>query len=90
MVLWLSGGGLSLPATVIDPTTLTVSITTDKLNNIGQVSITVEQGGVSSNSVSFNVTAAPHIISISPSAKVAGGPTFTLTVNGSYFFLAQQ
>lgn len=83
-------GGLSLPATVIDPTTLTVSITTDKLNNIGQVSITVEQGGVSSNSVSFNVTAAPHIISISPSAKVAGGPTFTLTVNGSYFFLAQQ
>jgi len=38
-----------------------------------------------SNSVTFTVTAPPAVSTLSPSYTVAGGPAFTLTVNGSNF-----
>ncbi len=46
----------------------------------------VNPGGASSNQFPFNVNAPfPIITSISPTITNAGGPSFTLTVNGSTF-----
>ena len=48
--------------------------------------MTVVENGVTSTSASFTIAAAPAISSLSPSSAMAGGPAFTLTVNGTGFF----
>jgi hypothetical protein len=77
-------------------TRLTAAIPAGDVASAGIVSITVFNpgliGGTSSNAAGFTVTAAPNpvpsVTSLNPSAVDAGGPAFTLTVNGTNFVAA--
>lgn len=71
---------------------LNAQITSSDVSTSGVVSIQVFTSGAgTSNSASLTVTGAatgekaPRIASISPNPVSAGGPSFTLTVNGSNF-----
>lgn len=71
---------------------LNAQITSSDVSTSGTVSIQVFTSGAgTSNSASLTVTGAatgekaPRIASISPNPVSAGGPSFTLTVNGSNF-----
>ena len=71
-------------------TTLEAAITALDIAAAGTAQITVfnpgPAGGQTSNAVMFTITGdLPSITSISPSSAVAGGPAFTLTVNGTNF-----
>jgi Putative Ig domain len=75
----------SLATRFVSATQLTASVPASLIATAGTAQITVLSGGVTSNAVTFTVVPAPVITSISPSAATAGGPAFTLTVNGSGF-----
>jgi CSLREA domain-containing protein len=70
---------------------LTAKINADDLLTLGPVKVTVfnpATGGGTSNEVIFTVTSdnpKPTISGLSPDSRPAGGPSFTLTVNGSNF-----
>jgi hypothetical protein len=75
----------SLSTRFVSATQLTASVPASLIAAASTAQITVLSGGVTSNAVTFTVVPAPVITSISPSAATAGGPAFTLTVNGSGF-----
>jgi len=81
------------------PSLLTTEITTDEIASPGTASITVTTppngvpGGGTSNTATLTITPAnahPAIATISPASATAGGPGFTLTVNGSGFAQGSQ
>ncbi|MCX6693029.1 MAG: IPT/TIG domain-containing protein [Methanomicrobiales archaeon] len=80
-----------LSTTYISDTQLTASVPAEKVASAGTVSIVVRNYGLSvhdSNSATFTIYASspsPAITSISPSSATAGGPEFTLTVQGVNF-----
>jgi uncharacterized protein (TIGR03437 family) len=81
-----------LPIAFVNSTQLTAFIQPGLLNQPGAspgllpIQITNPDGGLS-NSLNFTVTPpVPVISSLSPSAVYAGGPDFTLTVNGTGFY----
>jgi hypothetical protein len=82
-------GGQERVTTFVSATQLTAAIQAGDVANAGAVSIFVANpapGGGESTSLSFDVYEPPPTISsLSPSSVVAGGPGFTLTVNGSNF-----
>jgi len=94
-------GGLLIAATVqwngsarqttfVSSTRLTAEITASDIANAGTAQITVRNRGLTvddtSASVPFAITnPVPIISSLSPASIPAGGPDFTLTVNGSNF-----
>jgi uncharacterized protein (TIGR03437 family) len=76
----------------VSNTQLTAQIPATDLIGTGTASVTVfnpAPGGGTSNIVNFTIAAgnnpAPTLTSISPTSAIAGGPNFTLTVNGSNF-----
>jgi hypothetical protein len=73
-------------------TELVAQIPASDIANVGAAQITVfspSPGGGLSNAVTFNINQAarplPRITTISPDNGLAGGPAFTLTVNGQNF-----
>src|SRR5262249_59521668 len=76
--------------TFVSATQLTAALTAGDTSTAGSLSITVNTpGGGTSAAVTFTVTnPVPSLTSISPSSATAGGPGFTLTVNGSNFVSA--
>ena len=88
VVLW--NGSIKL-TTFVNRSKLKAEIAAGDLVTPGPVSITVfnpATGGGTSNEVIFTVTSAnpkPTVTTIAPNSRPAGGPSFTLTVNGSNF-----
>jgi hypothetical protein len=81
--------GSSRTTTFVSATKLTAAITATDISKAGTFPITVfngTPGGGTSNAVNFTVNnPVPTITSISPSSAIAGGPSFTLTVDGTGF-----
>jgi Putative Ig domain len=75
----------ALTTRFVNATQLTATVPGSLIATAGTAQITVVSGNVTSNAVGFTVAPAPAISSLSPSAATAGGPAFTLTVNGSGF-----
>lgn len=80
--------GTTRATTFVSATQLTASIAASDLTTTGPAIVTVANpapdGGVS-NEVTFTVASAnpiPNLTSLTPSSATAGGPAFTLTVNG--------
>jgi hypothetical protein len=81
--------GNSRTTTFVNGTQLTAQITAADLQTVGSFPITVfnpTPGGGPSNAINLAVNnPAPSPGSLSPSSATAGGPAFTLTVNGTGF-----
>ncbi len=84
--------GAERPTTYVSVTELSAQIPASDIANVGTATVTVfspPPGGGVSNGVTFTTTQAarplPRITTISPESTLAGGPTFTLTVNGTNF-----
>ena len=88
VVYW---NGSPRPTTFVNTSQLTADITAADLAAAGPIPVTVfnpAQGGGLSNEVIFTVTPTnpfPTITSLSPDTRPAGGPPFTLTINGSNY-----
>ena len=86
-VLWVR---TPLATTFVSATQLTAIVPASLIATEGVAPISVSTPG-SSNSVSFPVLAAiPTISSINPTSAIAGGPAFTLTVNGTGYISASK
>ena len=73
--------------TFVSDMKLTAAVPASAIVNFGTLSVQLLQNGkaVSSKGVDLTVgQGTPVITSISPTTVVAGGPAFTLTINGSY------
>ena len=81
VVMW---GTTALPTTFSSSTQLMATVSSVQLGSAGNVSVTVQSSGGTSNSASFSV-AAPIITLLSPATVTAGGPSFTITVGGDNF-----
>jgi trimeric autotransporter adhesin len=92
-VLWVDFR-TPLPTTFVSSTQLTAIVPVNLVATDGVAPITVSTPGVAiSNSVNFPIIAVSPTIAnngISPTSAVAGGPAFTMTVNGDGFILASQ
>ena len=95
-VLW---NGTAIPTTYDSSTQLTAQVTAAQIAVPGTIAVTVlddAADGGTSNVSSFIVTnvpppqAAPTIVSLSPSALVAGDASFQLTVTGTNFAPTSQ
>src|SRR4030095_11897648 len=75
--------------TFVNGTQLTAAIPASDISAAGTAQVTVANpGGSTSNALTFTINAAtpaPGLTTLSPSSGTAGGPAFTLTVNGSNF-----
>jgi photosystem II stability/assembly factor-like uncharacterized protein len=82
--------GAPASTTFVSKTELTALITAADIATPGTAKITVTSpapGGGASAPKTFTIdNPVPSVISISPSSAIAGGSSFTLTVNGSNFF----
>jgi predicted phage baseplate assembly protein len=82
--------GAARPTTVVSASRLTADIGAADIAAPGAASITVVNpgpGGGTSAALSFALTtnAVPAIVSMAPASALAGGPAFTLIVNGTGF-----
>lgn len=82
--------GTARTTTFGSATQLTAAISAADVATVGTPAVSVTNptpGGGTSNSINFNISAAsnpaPTISSLVPAATTAGGPTFSLTVNGT-------
>jgi len=76
----------SLVTTFVSATQLTATVPTSLIATAGTASVTVVSPcGGTSNTATFTINAAPTISSLNPTCVAAGGPQFTLTVNGTNF-----
>jgi uncharacterized protein (TIGR03437 family) len=84
LVKWNS---TTLTTTFVSATQLTAAVTANLISAAGIASVVVTNpGGTSSAATTFTISpAAPVITSLSPTSATAGGPAFTLTVNGTGF-----
>ena len=75
--------------TFVSATQLTAAIPASDIAAAGTAQVTVANpGGGTSNALTFTIntgTPAPSLTTLSPNSRTAGGPAFTLTVNGSNF-----
>ena len=85
-VLW---NGHARTTTVTSGTVLNASILDTDIALAGTATVTVSNpapGGGTSNSLTFTINnPSPHLTNLSPNNATAGGPSFTLTVNGTNF-----
>lgn len=83
----VSWNGTALTTSFVSPTQVTASVPAALVANPGNARIEVTNpGGPYTNVVTFTVSSlTPVITSISPTTATAGGPGFTLTVNGAGF-----
>jgi hypothetical protein len=99
-VLW---NGAARQTTLLSPTQLSAQILADDLDTGGTVPVTVVNpsnpsttttpNGGSSTASNFTVVApnpSPILTSVSPTSANAGGPAFTLTLNGTGFVSSSQ
>src|SRR5262249_34075311 len=81
--------GSARATTFVDSTTVTAAISAPDIANGDTVLVTVNNpapGGGTSKSQSFTIdNPVPNPTSLSPNSAGAGGPQFTLTVNGTNF-----
>jgi hypothetical protein len=80
--------GTALTTTFVSSTQLTATVTAALVASPGTASVTVVNpgpGGGTSNAQTFTISATPMISSLNPNCATAGGPQFTLTVNGTNF-----
>lgn len=78
--------GTSLTTTFVSSTQLTATVPASLLATAGTFNITVADGGVTSNSLTFTVTSSsPKITSLSPGNTIAGSVGFPLTITGTGF-----
>jgi hypothetical protein len=81
--------GAAQPTTFVSATTLTATISAAEVQFAGSALVGVVNpapGGGTSNSVVFEITTpVATLSSLVPNSAIAGGPAFTLTVNGSNF-----
>ncbi len=85
-VVWNSS---SLTTSFVNFNQLTASVPTSLIASQGSASVTVtEPGGATSNAVTFPIN--NFISSLSPASATAGGPAFTLTVNGSGYLVGSS
>ena len=86
--------GVPLPTVLAGPNVLRAQIPGSDIASVGTATITVTNpsnggvGGGTSNPLTLNIVPPPAkfaVTSISPTSTQAGGPAFTLTVNGSAF-----
>ena len=83
VVMW---NGSALPTSFVNPNRLTASVAAKLIASPGTADVTVASGGVTFQPAKlFTIKAGPAITSLNPSAATAGGPAFTLTINGSGF-----
>jgi hypothetical protein len=75
--------GSPLATTFVSTTQLTASVPGTLLQSPGAAIVTVVSGGIASNAATFTDFVAPTITSTSPTFAIAGGPGFTLTINGN-------
>lgn len=79
----VSFNSTALTTTVVSSNQVTAAVPASVLTLAGTASITLASAGATSNSAAFPVT--PTISSLAPTSATAGGPAFTLTVNGTGF-----
>ena len=81
--------GSALSTSYVSGTQLNASVPAGQITSQGTASVTVvNPGGTTSNAVTFTINApTPSISNLSPNSATAGGPAFTLTVNGSGFLV---
>lgn len=81
--------GSARTTTFVNSGQVTAAITAADIATAGTASVTVinpSPGGGGSNTLTFAINQpVPALTSLSPSSATAGGPQFTLTVNGSNF-----
>jgi uncharacterized protein (TIGR03437 family) len=79
--------GTVLTTTLVSATQLTAAVPASLIAAPGSASITaINSGGSASTAVAFPISVpTPVISSLSPTSATAGGPAFTLTVNGTGF-----
>lgn len=81
--------GTAAATTFVSSTQLTASITAPEVTTAGTLGVTVTNpapGGGTSPSSPFTVNnPVPAVTTLSPTTELAGGPAFTLTVNGTNF-----
>jgi hypothetical protein len=78
--------GPAIAATVVSSTQLTVSISASLIANPGALTVSVNNpDGYSTSTIGFSITGTAAPILYSASNALAGGPAFTLSVNGNYF-----
>ena len=80
--------GSTLTTTFVSPTQLTAAVPAGLVQNVTMASITVliPSTGAISNATTFTISSPVlSITSLNPPSAPAGGPAFTLTVNGSGF-----
>src|ERR1017187_1924797 len=87
----VSFNGAALAATFVNSTTSTATVPANLLATPGAVNVqVVNPGGSLSNVVTFTVTAALSLGSISPTSVPVGSPAFNLTVTGASFASGSQ
>lgn len=84
--------GVDRTTTFVSSTQLQAAITAADIASAGTASVTVfnsAPGGGESNALTFTIDPAPNPVatlnSLNPASTTAGGPAFTLTVNGTNF-----
>jgi hypothetical protein len=78
--------GTPLTTTFVSAEQLTAAVPADLIANAGTPPVTVVADGTTSNSVTVTIAnQAPTIGALQPSAAMAGGGSFTLTVDGVNF-----
>jgi hypothetical protein len=84
--------GANRTTTFVNATQLTTQISAADIQSVGTATVAVlnaAPGGGTSDPATFSVLKSndvPSIGTLSPLSAIAGGPAFTLTVNGSNFF----
>jgi uncharacterized protein (TIGR03437 family) len=79
--------GLPLLSNYVSGNQVTANVDASLIVSQGSVSISVRNpDGTTSNTLSFTINApTPAIWALSPNSATAGGPSFTVTINGSGF-----
>ena len=86
VVQWINGSGTtSLSTSVVNATTLTAQVTAALIATAGTAAVNVLQGGVTSNNLTFTISPAPTIASLSPNTATAGAAAFMMTATGTGF-----
>ena len=80
-------GGSALSTSYVSGNQLTASVSVALIASQGSANVFVQNpNGATSNALSFTINPpTPSLSSLSPNSATAGGPAFTLTVNGSGF-----
>src|SRR2546429_1438835 len=78
--------GANRATTFVSSTQLTAIVLAADIATAGTAQVTVKNStGSVSNAVTFTIVATPTVSSLNPTCATAGGPQFTLTVNGTNF-----